>query len=59
MTNEMSSWDGLTLEESLILALQNGEKSHVQNLALLLALLPESKKEHYRLVWKSIKEKKD
>lgn len=51
-------WDGLTLEESLILALESGDKKHVQDIALLLSLLPDDKKEHYRLVWKA-KTKKD
>lgn len=46
------SWDGKTLEDALIAAIVSGEG--VNELALLISMLPENRKEHYRKRWKEI-----
>lgn len=55
-TQESRDWDGKTLEDTLVEAIKTGGDYHT--LALLISLLPNDKKNHYRLVWKKIKEEK-
>lgn len=46
------SWNGKTLEEALMAAIVSGQG--VNDLATLISMLPESRKEFYREKWKEI-----
>jgi hypothetical protein len=43
----------LTLEDSLKLAIAKGSDLELKNAAILIAMLPEDRKEHYRALWKA------
>lgn len=47
---EQNEWDGLTLEEVLILLVKT--KTNVEDISKFIAMLPENLKEKYRLIFK-------
>lgn len=51
------AWDGKTLEDALMAAIVSGQG--VNELAALISMLPESRKEYYRNKWKEIVREKN